>query len=91
MSGEEMVYNSCSGKSVGGEGFEEKRDTALASLDSGMPSGSSRNGFLETNYGSVYVVGQCEGNLNGPDCGQCVQIGVQRAHVECGGSAAAQV
>lgn len=91
MSGMEMVYKSCSGKSIGGEGFEEKRDTALASLESGMSSGGSRNGFLETNYGSVYAVGQCEGELGGADCGQCVQIGVQRAQVECGSAVSAQV
>ncbi|KAL0392674.1 UNVERIFIED_CONTAM: Plasmodesmata-located protein 2 [Sesamum radiatum] len=40
ISGMEMLYKSCSGTNVGGAGFEEKRDTALSSLENGMSSSS---------------------------------------------------
>lgn len=88
VSGMEMLFKTCSGKNVGGAGFEERRDTALSSLENGIGSG---NGFYTTSYQSVYVLGQCEGDLSTSDCGQCVQTAVQRAQVECGSSISGQI
>ncbi|KAL3506214.1 hypothetical protein ACH5RR_031596 [Cinchona calisaya] len=88
ISGLEMLYKTCSGKNAGGAGFEERRDTALNSLENGMGSG---NGFYTTNYESVYVLGQCEGDVGTSDCGKCVQNAVQRAQVECGSSISGQI
>lgn len=88
VSGMEMLYKTCSGKNIGGAGFEEKRDTALNSLENGIGSG---NGFYTTSYQSVYVLGQCEGDLSTSDCGQCAQTAVQRAQVECGSSVSGQI
>ncbi|KAL6571381.1 hypothetical protein OROHE_003024 [Orobanche hederae] len=89
ISGMEMLYKSCSQKNVKGSGFEEKRDTALSSLENGMSSGS--NGFYTTTLGSVNVMGQCEGDLGGSDCVECVKTAVQRAQVECGSSVSGQI
>ncbi|KAL6526625.1 hypothetical protein OROGR_015715 [Orobanche gracilis] len=89
ISGMEMLYKSCSQKNVKGSGFEEKRDTALSSLENGMSSGS--NGFYTTGSGSVNVMGQCEGDLGGSDCVECVKTAVQRAQVECGSSVSGQI
>ncbi|KAK6145911.1 hypothetical protein DH2020_019780 [Rehmannia glutinosa] len=88
ISGMEMLYKSCSGTNIGGSGFEEKRDTALSSLGNGM---SSSNGFYTTSYESVYVMGQCEGDVGASDCVECVKTAVQRAQVECGSSIAGQI
>ncbi|KZV21202.1 cysteine-rich repeat secretory protein 3-like [Dorcoceras hygrometricum] len=89
ISGMEMLYKSCGGTNVGGAGFEERRDTALNSLENGM--GSSVNGYYATSYDSVFVLGQCEGDVGNSDCVECVKQAVQRAQVECGSAISAQV
>ncbi|CAN4120645.1 unnamed protein product [Withania somnifera] len=78
ISGMEMLYKTCSGKNAPGSGFEERRDTAFSSLEN-------------ANYESVYVLGQCEGDVGSADCGECVKIAVQKAQVECGSSVSGQV
>ncbi|GFZ10712.1 plasmodesmata-located protein 2 [Actinidia rufa] len=75
VSGLEMLYKTCSAKNSAGSGFEERRDTALSALKSGVSSG---NGFYTSSYGSVFVLGQCEGDLGNSDCGDCVESAVQR-------------
>ncbi|KAI8028454.1 Plasmodesmata-located protein 2 [Camellia lanceoleosa] len=85
VSGMEMLYKTCSGQNKQGSGFEEKRDTALSALENGIGS-SGNGGFYTTSYDSVYVWGQCEGDLGGADCGDCVRSAVQRSQVECGSS-----
>ncbi|KAJ0715777.1 putative Gnk2-like domain-containing protein [Helianthus annuus] len=49
--------------------------------------GSGNGGFYTTSYESVYVLGQCQGDLGASNCGNCVKSVVQRAQVECGSSA----
>ncbi|KAI3459550.1 hypothetical protein Pfo_016213 [Paulownia fortunei] len=66
----------------------EMLDTALSTLENGM---SSSSGFYTTSYESVYVLGQCEGDVGTSDCGECVKSAVQRAQVECGSSIAGQI
>ncbi|KAL3642081.1 Plasmodesmata-located protein 2 [Castilleja foliolosa] len=89
ISGMEMLYKSCSAKNIGGSGFEEKRDTALNSLENGM-SGAS-GGFYTANVESVSVMGQCEGDVGASDCVECVKSAVQRAQVECGSSVGGEI
>lgn len=88
ISGMEMLYKGCGGTNVGGAAYEEKRDTALNTLENGIGNG---NGFYTTSYESVVVLGQCEGDVGNSDCVACVKQAVQRAQVECGSSASAQV
>ncbi|XP_009794780.1 plasmodesmata-located protein 2-like [Nicotiana sylvestris] len=89
ISGMEMLYKTCSGKNAQGSGFEEKRDTAFSSLENGMASAT--NGFYTTSYESVYVVGQCEGDVGSSDCVECVKSAVQKTQVECGSSVSGQI
>lgn len=89
ISGMELLYKECSGKNKEGSGFEERRDTALSSLTSGIVNGL--DGFYATSYQSVYALGQCEGDIGNGDCGECVKSAVQRAQVECGSSISGQV
>ncbi|KAL7177586.1 hypothetical protein ACSBR2_030862 [Camellia fascicularis] len=86
ISGLDMIYKTCSGKNDGGSGFEQMRDSALSALGNGMS-----NGFYTTSYQSVYVLGQCEGDLGTSDCANCVKSAVQRSQGECGSSISAQV
>ncbi|ONK57323.1 uncharacterized protein A4U43_C10F18890 [Asparagus officinalis] len=87
ISGTQMLFKTC-GSGSAGDGFEQKRDTAFANLQSGM---SSANGFYATSYQSVYAMAQCEGDLSGSDCSDCVQQAVQKSEVECGGASSGQV
>ncbi|CAA2957001.1 cysteine-rich repeat secretory protein 3-like [Olea europaea var. sylvestris] len=88
ISGMEMLYKTCSGKNVGGAGYEEKRDSAFSSLANGI---GNANGFYTTSYESVYVLGQCEGDVGSSDCVECVKNALQRAQVECGSSISGQI
>ncbi|KAJ7955475.1 cysteine-rich repeat secretory protein 3 [Quillaja saponaria] len=88
ISGFEMLYKTCGATNVAGSGFEERRDTAFSVLENGVASG---HGFYTTNYQSVYVLGQCEGDVGDSDCGECVKSAVQRAQVECGSSISGQI
>ncbi|XP_021899446.1 cysteine-rich repeat secretory protein 3-like isoform X2 [Carica papaya] len=88
ISGMEMLYKTCGATNIAGAGFEERRDTAFSVMENGVISG---HGFYATNYQSVYVLGQCEGDLGDTDCGGCVKSAVQRAQVECGGAISGQV
>lgn len=88
VSGTQMLYKTCGSGGGGGEGFEEKRDTALSSLENGVVGAG---GFFATSYQSVYAMAQCEGDLSSADCGECVQQAVQKSQVECGGASSGQV
>ncbi|KAM0932276.1 putative Gnk2-like domain-containing protein [Dioscorea sansibarensis] len=85
----QLLFKTC-GSTGGGSGFEEKRGSALSSLQSGL-SASGGAGFYATSYESVYVMAQCEGDLSAGDCGNCVAAAVEKVEVECGGAASGQV
>lgn len=85
----ELLFKTC-GSDGGGTGFEEKRSTALSSLQSGL-SASGGAGFYATSYESVYAMAQCEGDLSPGNCGDCVVAAVEKVEVECGGAASGQV
>ncbi|RWW73317.1 hypothetical protein BHE74_00018830 [Ensete ventricosum] len=87
VSGTQMLYKTC-GSGRGGGGFEVKRDTAFAQLQSGIAGGQ---GFYATSYASVYAMAQCEGDLSAGDCSECVAQAVQKSEVECGAAASGQV
>ncbi|KAI4369721.1 hypothetical protein MLD38_018135 [Melastoma candidum] len=88
VSGMEMLYKTCGGSNIAGSGFEEKRDTAFSVLESGVVNG---HGFYAGSYQSVYMLGQCEGDVGDSDCGACVKTAVQKAQVECGNAISGQV
>ncbi|KAK8511213.1 hypothetical protein V6N12_033493 [Hibiscus sabdariffa] len=86
ISGMQMLFKTCGGgpggaaTNGGGNVFEEKRDTAFSFLENGV---ISNHGFFTANYQSVYVLGQCEGDVGDSDCGDCVRSAVQRAQDKC--------
>ncbi|KAF3452369.1 hypothetical protein FNV43_RR02802 [Rhamnella rubrinervis] len=88
----ELVYKSCvEPKQVVVAGtFEEMRGRAFAALESGIANGS-RDGFYETRYESMDVMGQCEGDLEGCECEECVNTAVQIADKECGRTVSGQI
>ncbi|XP_050215863.1 plasmodesmata-located protein 2 isoform X2 [Mercurialis annua] len=88
ISGMEMLFKTCGANSIAGSGFEERRDTAFNVVQNGVVSG---HGFYTTSYQSMYVLGQCEGDVGDSDCGECVKTAVQRAQVECGNSISGQI
>ncbi|KAJ8443971.1 hypothetical protein Cgig2_020817 [Carnegiea gigantea] len=83
-----MRYEIVGFRQVEEAGFDEKRESAFEEVESGVASG---NGFYAASYGSVYVMGQCEGDLVGADCGDCVRTALERAKAECGEAISGQV
>ncbi|XP_074279039.1 plasmodesmata-located protein 3-like [Silene latifolia] len=89
ISSTDLLYKVCKGGSVvTGGGFEARRDSGFEEVETGIGSGS---GFYAASYGSVYVMGQCEGDLGGSDCGDCVKTALERVKAECGDSMSGQV
>jgi len=84
----QMLYKTCGATNAAGRGFEERRDTAFSVMENGVVSG---HGFYTASYQSLYVMGQCEGDVGDSDCGECVKNAVQKAQVECGSSISGQV
>ncbi|KAK9726434.1 hypothetical protein RND81_05G214900 [Saponaria officinalis] len=87
ISSTEMLYKVCKGGDAGKE-FEGKRESGFEEVEAGMGQGS---GFYGASSGGVYVMGQCEGDLSGSECSECVKSGFERVKVECGDSMSAQV
>ncbi|KAA8550707.1 hypothetical protein F0562_002391 [Nyssa sinensis] len=88
VSGTELLYKVCGSTQASGSGFEEILDTALEEIEKGVGSG---DGFYTGSYESVYVLGQCEGDLASGDCVDCVKSAVERAKSECGTSISGQI
>ncbi|KAE8717668.1 Cysteine-rich repeat secretory protein 3 [Hibiscus syriacus] len=92
ISGMQMLFKTCGAGGAaangGGNGFEEKRDTAFSFLENGVVT---NHGFFAMNYQSVYVLGQCEGDVGDSDCGNCIKSAVQRAKIECVTSKSGQI
>ncbi|XP_050365243.1 plasmodesmata-located protein 1-like [Argentina anserina] len=88
VSGTQLLYKICKSSKAGGSGeFEEKRDSAFEKLESGIKSTT----FYTGSYESVYVLGQCEGDLSNSDCGDCIKSASEKANTECGDSASGQI
>ncbi|CAN8315886.1 unnamed protein product [Cochlearia groenlandica] len=88
ISGMEMLFKTCGKKNIAGTGFEERRDSAFGVMQNGVVS---NHGFYATTYQSLYVLGQCEGDLGDSDCSGCIKNAVEKSQVECGGSSSGQI
>ncbi|KAI7733213.1 hypothetical protein M8C21_006177 [Ambrosia artemisiifolia] len=71
------------------EGLGEVRDVAFETVAKCVTS--SRVGFCDERYEGMYVMGQCEGSLEGCECGECVGNAFQVAQDECWGSYSGEV
>lgn len=89
VSGTEFLYKVCGSTRASGAGFGDRLDTALGEIVKGVGGGAG--GFYAAGYQSVYVLGQCEGDLGGGDCVSCVKNAIDRAKSECGSSISAQI
>lgn len=82
-SGTELLYRVCGSTRASGD----RVGTALGEIVKGVGPG----GFYAGGYQSVYVLGQCEGDLGGGECVNCVKSAVDRAKSECVSSISAQI
>ncbi|KAL6516203.1 hypothetical protein OROGR_019508 [Orobanche gracilis] len=86
-SGTDFLYNVCGSNRVDGDGFDGIFSPALGE----MANGVGNLGFYEGVYWSVYMLGQCEGDLSGGDCVNCVKNAIDQAKSRCGNSISAQI
>ncbi|GFP82957.1 cysteine-rich repeat secretory protein 3 [Phtheirospermum japonicum] len=87
VSGTELLFKVCGSNRVSGTGFGDRLDLALGEIAKGVVNG----GYYAGAYQSVYVLGQCEGDLSGGDCVSCVKSAIDKAKSECGSSISAQI
>ncbi|XP_027367632.1 cysteine-rich repeat secretory protein 56-like [Abrus precatorius] len=84
----QLLYKVCGAKQES-DGFEERRDYAFGMVENGVKSGG--NLFYTGSYQSLYVLGQCEGDLANDDCGDCMKSAEDQTKAECGDSDSAQI
>ncbi|KAF5738988.1 cysteine-rich repeat secretory protein 56 isoform X2 [Tripterygium wilfordii] len=84
----ELLFKICGSTRMSEAGFEERRDTAFDMVVNGVKNGSL---FYTGTYESVYVLGQCDGDLSNGDCGDCVKSALDDAKSQCGNSISAQI
>ncbi|KAI9085784.1 hypothetical protein K1719_032198 [Acacia pycnantha] len=89
VSGTQLLYKVCGSIQASGSGFAERRETAFGMVENGVKSGGSL--FYTGSYQSLYVLGQCEGDLSSGDCGDCVKSAEDQAKYICGNSISAKV
>lgn len=90
LSNHELVYKICGESKQVVSGFEEMRNGAFAALGSAIVNGGDQ-GFYKMRFESMEVMAQCEGDLEGFVCEECVSSAVQIAEKECGGAPSAQI
>jgi hypothetical protein len=83
-----LHYKTCGESKAVVDGFAKLRDTAFATLINGVVH---NNGFYATSYDSVQMMAQCEGDLGGCECGECVNNAEQIAQEECGESVSGEI
>lgn len=86
----ELVYKVCGSTRPSEAGFGDRLDAALGGIAKGVAAGRS-GGFFAGGYESVYVLGQCEGDLSNGDCVNCVKLAAESAKSECGSAISAQI
>ncbi|XP_022893185.1 cysteine-rich repeat secretory protein 3-like [Olea europaea var. sylvestris] len=89
VSATELLYKVCGSTQASGAGFDDRLNSALGEIVKGVGSGNS--GYYAGGYESVYVLGQCEGDLSSGDCVNCVKNAIDKAKSECGSSISAQI
>ncbi|KAK7393357.1 hypothetical protein VNO78_21910 [Psophocarpus tetragonolobus] len=86
----QLLYKVCGSKKASyDDGFEERRESAFGMVESGVKN--TGNLFYTGSYQSLYVLGQCEGDLAKDDCGDCVKSAEDQAKAQCGDSISAQI
>ncbi|XP_057480837.1 plasmodesmata-located protein 2-like isoform X2 [Actinidia eriantha] len=88
VSGTELLYKVCGSTRASGAGFGDRLRMALGEIVKGI---EGSNGFYTGTYESVFVLGQCEGDLGSGDCVDCAKSAVDRAQSECGDSISGQI
>ena len=88
VSGTELLYKVCGSTRASGAGFRDRLGMALGEIVKGI---EGSNGFYTGTYESVFVLGQCEGDLGSADCVDCAKSAVDRAQSECGDSISGQI
>ncbi|KAK8717929.1 hypothetical protein V6N13_045179 [Hibiscus sabdariffa] len=88
--GTEFLYKVCGSSRASGTEFESRRDAAFSMAENGVKSGGNSL-FYAGQYRSVYVLGQCEGDLGTSDCGDCVKSAFETAKNDCADSVSGQV
>lgn len=89
VGGTQLLYKVCGSVRASGVGFGERRETAFGMVESGVKSGN--NLFFTGRYQDLYVLGQCEGDLSGGDCGMCVKSAEDQVKYLCGEAISAKV
>lgn len=85
----QVLYRICGSIRAKGSGFGDRRSKGFGMVLEAVKSGGGM--FYAGSVESMYVLGQCQGDLDGGDCGECVKRAVERVESECGNSISGQV
>ncbi|OWM67327.1 hypothetical protein CDL15_Pgr000779 [Punica granatum] len=84
----EMEHKFCSKERAEIEGFDEQWNLAFEELESEVVS---RHGYCTVEREGFQAVAQCEGDMEGCECGECISEAVENAKEECKTSVSGRV
>ncbi|KAJ0959458.1 putative Gnk2-like domain-containing protein [Helianthus annuus] len=84
----DLLFKQCGSGRASGSGFDDRIESALGQIVNGVASGK---GYYAGEFESVYVLGQCEGDLGSADCVSCVRSAAENARSACGSSISGQI
>lgn len=79
----DLLFKQCGSNRATGSGFDDRLESALSQIEKGVGSGK---GYYAGEYQSVYVLGQCEGDLGNGECVNCVKTAAENGRSACGSS-----
>ncbi|KAJ9565001.1 hypothetical protein OSB04_000967 [Centaurea solstitialis] len=85
----DLLFKQCGSNRASGSGFDERLEAALSQIEKGV--GGDGKGYYAGEYQSVYVMGQCEGDLGNGECVNCVKTAAEKGRSECGSSISGHV
>ncbi|KAL4558623.1 hypothetical protein LXL04_036824 [Taraxacum kok-saghyz] len=83
-----LLYKQCASNRASGSGFDDRLESALEQIQKGIGNGK---GYYAAAYQSIYVLGQCEGDLGTADCVNCVKTAAENGRSACGSSLSGRI
>ncbi|XP_024982201.1 cysteine-rich repeat secretory protein 11-like [Cynara cardunculus var. scolymus] len=84
----DVLFKQCGSNRASGSGFDDRLESALSQIEKGVVTGK---GYYAGEYQSVYVLGQCEGDLGNGECVNCVKTAAENGRSSCGSSISGRI
>ncbi|CAN1233979.1 Plasmodesmata-located protein 2, partial [Linum perenne] len=88
----ELLHKKCDSKEDDSEEFKTAREAVFAAVEREVEEGGGgASGFCEKEIEHVKIEAECERDLKGDECGECVKEAAEIAEEKCGDSVSGEV